>query len=97
MVFLMYPITCINAFQCSIPGLDWKRESNDTEKARSGRVASWPHITEPSTGRYGLSNINFLSNSVLGDILLSRVRPTGNEVFFGMTWVRKKRLRTCSQ
>src|ERR1700678_4094299 len=49
MVFLIYPITCINAFQCSMPGLDWKRESNNTGKARSGHVASWPHMTEPST------------------------------------------------
>jgi len=73
------------------------RESSETANDRSGRVANCPHITEPRIGRYGLSAISFLSESVFGDMFCSRVIPTGSGVFREGIFVRLNRLSTCSQ
>ena len=61
-------------------GIGLEASSKETEKERSGRVASCPHITDPKTARYGLSLIVSLSESV---IVLSRIIPVGSGVFLG--------------
>ena len=66
-------------------------------KERSGHVASFPHMTHPRTERYGLSFISFLSESVLGDILLSSMIPGGKGTFWDVTQSKEKKLIMCSQ
>src|SRR6266545_6436806 len=90
-------MTCNKAFQCSIPGLAWKRDNRETAKERLGHVASCPHMTDPRMGQNVLLAIcNFL-DSVFGDISRSSIIPTGSGVFRGGTFVRLKWLTMCSQ
>jgi len=71
--------------------------SNETANDKSGRVASCPHITDPRTDQKGLSSIAFFSESVLGDMLLSKVILTGSGMFCRGMQPRLKQLMTCFQ
>jgi hypothetical protein len=48
----------MSARQCSMPGLVWNRVRRLTVNERSGRVASYPHITDLKSGRNGLLTIS---------------------------------------